>query len=189
MIVDYQNVKYTKDTTRVITYDTGVTDWDDLDSFYRGRSLRNKVVCKADITMFLKELFSEEIISKYRPVLMMIAKGQITDPKQFSDVVKDLIKMDDVFRNKINFLFHGCPEDVSFGQYIIQNIAGIITDTETRYRTFFRGNPEVVICISNGWLYFSVEDILRAPMLPDEISCEVLSYAKNWNGQFRYWQG
>lgn len=187
MIIDYQSIKYTRESTRVTTYDTGLTDWDNLDQFYRGQSLRNKVVCKTDATIFLKELFSEDIIKKYRPVLMMIAKGQLVDANQFSAVIKDFIKMDPVFANKINYLFHGCPEDRSFGSYIIENIAGIITDTEARYRTFFRGNPEVVICVSDGWLYFSFEDSLSGPFLPDKIECEVLSYAKNWKGQYRFW--
>lgn len=187
MIVDYQSVKYTRESTRVVTYDTGIQDWDNLDELYRGQSLRNKVVCKTDATIFLRELFSEDVIKKYRTVLMMIAKGQVTEPNQFSAVIKDFIKMDSVFANKINYLFHGCPEDRSFGSYIIENIAGIITDTEARYRTFFRGNPEVVICISNGWLYFSFEDSLSGPFLPDKIECEVLSYAKNWKGQYRFW--
>lgn len=187
MITDYQSIKYTREQTKVITYDTGLTDWENLDLYYRGQTLRNKVVVRADATIFLRELFSEEIIKKYRPVLMMIAKGLLTDANQFSAVIKDFIKMDEVFANKINYLFHGCPENISFGLYIIENIAGIITDTEARYRTFFRGNPEVVICISDGWLYFSFEDSLTGPTLPDEIECEVLSNAKNWKGQIRYW--
>lgn len=187
MFNDFLSVKYTREQAKVITYDTGIQDWENLDQYYQGQSLRNKVVCKTDITVFLNELFSEETIKKYRPVLMMIAKGLLTDPQQFSAVIKDFIKMDEVFADKINYLFHGCPEDISFGSYIIENIAGILKDTESRYRTFFRGNPEVVICTSDGWLYFSFEDSLSGPFLPDKIECEVLSYAKNWKGQYRYW--
>lgn len=186
MTTELQSVKYTKTTTSVTYYDTGICDWADLDEVYRYQSLRGKVVCKMDATYFLNAYFSEETIEKYRPVLLMIAKALVLDPTQFSDVIKDLLKMDPVFALKIHDIFHSCPEDRSFGWHIIQTLADVFINVESRYRTFFRNRPEVVICVSNGFLYYSFDDTGIGPLLPDKVNCEVLSNVKNWNGEFRY---
>ena len=116
----------------------------------------------------------------------MIAKGKIEDPKQFSDVILQLINDDKVFAEEIVNLYHSCPEEQAFGYHIIRAIADVFKNVESDYRTFFRGRPEVVICISDGYLYFSFEDTDEGPLLRDKLECEVLSYAKNWRGKFRY---
>lgn len=186
MVIDTQTIKYTKTDVRVVHYDTGISDWEGIADVYRGQSIRNKVICRFDAAKFLNMYFSEETIRVYRPVLLMLAKAQVTDPTKFSGAIKDFIKMDSVFADKIHYMYHSCPEDVSFGVHVIQCLANVFVNTESRYRTFFRNRPEVVICISDGWLYYSFEDAKDGPLLPDKIECEVLSYAKNWNGNFRY---
>lgn len=189
MMNDYDvPVKYTKCTTTVVTYDTGLTDWDGLDDIYKGSILRDKVVCKMDISMLLSRYFKEETIRKYRPVLLMIAKGLITDPVKFSNCIKEFIDIDEVFHDAIHDIFNSCPEEQSFGSYIIDVLADVFKNAESTYRSFFRGKPEVVICISDGYLYFSVEDVVREPMLIHKLDCEVLSYAKNWRGNFQYFE-
>lgn len=180
------NLKYTKSTTTVITYDTGITDYQNIDNLYRGQSLREKVVCKFDTAYLLCRYFKPETISKYRPVLMMIAKGQITDANQFSTVIRDFIEKDEVFAKQITSIFHSCPEEQNFGHYIEQCFADVFKNVEADYRNFFRGKPPVVICVSDGYLYFSFEDVITGPVLPDQVQCEVLSYAKNWRGDFRF---
>lgn len=189
MVTDYNvSIKYLKDTTTVTTYDTGLTDWDNLDNLYRGKSLRNKVVVRFDVTKFLNKYFEIETIQEYRPVFMMIANGLVTDPNQFSAVLTQLVNTDKVFAKEVINLFHSCPEESSLGTHIIESIAGVFKSVELNYRSFFRGKPEVVICVSNGWLYFSVEDTEYTPVLPNEVECEVLSYAKNWRGNFRLFE-
>lgn len=179
------SIKYLKETTTVKTYDTGLTDWENLDTLYRGRSLRNKVVLRTDITKYLTKYFMIETITKYRPVFMMIANGTITDPEKFSTIINELVNTDEVFAKEIVHLFHSCPDDYAFGVHIIESIADIFKNVESTFRSFFRGKPEVVICVSDGWLYFSVEDNYYTPELPDNIECEVLSHAKNWRGNFK----
>lgn len=187
MINEYNvPIKYTKCTTTVTNYDTGLTDWENLDEFYRDRILRDKVVCRLDAALFLTKYFEEETVRTYRPVLMMMAKGLVTDPVKFSNCVKDFMQCDKKFRSAIHDIFNSCPEEQSFGGYIIDVLADVFKNAESTYRGFFRGKPEVVICISNGYLYFSVEDINKKPLLPDKIDCEVLSYAKNWRGDFQF---
>lgn len=186
MVTEMQTVKYTKSVIPVIHYDTGITDWDGIDDAYRYQSLRGKVVCRFDAAVFLSDYFTLETIKKYRPALMMLAKALVTDPQEFSDVIKDLLKMDEVFAVKIHDIFHSCPEDVSFGSHIIQTLADVFVNVESKYRTFFRNRPEVVICVSDGYLYYSFDDTSTEPLLPDKVDCEVLSNVKNWNGGFRY---
>lgn len=188
MVVESLRAKYTREELRVIYYDTGICDWSSIDEVYRGASIRDKVVCRFDVAQFLNVYFSEQVIKKYRPVLMMIAKAQVVDPNKLSGVLYDLLKMDEVFANKIHYLFHTCPEDISFGSHIIQKLADVFIDTEKRYKEFFTKRPEFVICVSDGWMYYSFNDTLDGPLLPDKVECEVLSYAKNWNGNFRYHQ-
>ncbi len=186
MTTDLQSIKYTKVITSVTHYDTGLCDWSDIEMAYRNQSLRGKVVCRFDAAYFLNAYFSDEIILKYRPALLMLAKALVMDSEQFSDVIKDLLKMDKVFANKIHDIFHSCPEERSFGWHIIQTLADVFINVESRYRTFFRNRSEVVICVSDGYLYYSFDDIGIGPLLPDRVDCEVLSNVKNWNGNYRY---
>ncbi len=179
-------VKYTKLTTTVTTYDTGLTDWENIESIYRDQSLRDKVVCRLDVTMLLSRYFELDTIRAYRPVIMLIVKGLVTDPTKFSNCIKDFMKLDSKFRSSIQDIYNSCPEEQSFGSYIIDVLADVFKNAESTYRGFFRGKPEVVICVSDGYLYFSIEDSMRVPTLPDKIDCEVLSYAKNWRGEFQF---
>lgn len=188
MHVSYLTAKYTNTDVAVNEYETGIKDWQCIDELYLNRKFRDKVICKIDATKFFNQYFSEDTIIKYRPVLMLIAKGCVRNPEQFSAVIKDFLEKDEVFATKINFIFHECPEDVSFGDYIIASLANILIETESRYRTFFRGRKEFVICMSDGWLYVSFDDDYTGPLFPDNVECEVLSYAKNWRGQIRYWR-
>lgn len=188
MIMDSQRVKYTKTDIQVITYDTGLSDWHGIENVYAGASLRDKVVARVDMTQFLTEFFSVETVTKYRPVLMMIAKAQIMDPNKLSAVILDLLRMDKVFANKIHYLFHSCPEDISFGVHIIQKLADTLLGVQARYRSFFTGRQEMIICNSDGWLYLSFNDSKEGPLLPDNVKCEVLSYAKSWDGNIRYFR-
>lgn len=179
-------LKYTGTVTTVTTYDTGLKDYANIDEIYAMASLREKVVCKMDITFELSRYFKEETIRELRPVLMVIAKGLLTDPVEFSKCITTLINYDERFKKAIRDIYNSCPEDVSFGNHIINVISDTILSTETNYRSFFRGKPEVVICISDGYLYFSVVDVDTVPMLPNKYDLEVLSRAKNWRGVFQY---
>lgn len=186
MLTEYGNpVKYTKCTTNTVVYDTGLKEWINLDSFYKDECIRDKVICKVDVTYYWKKYFSEEFIKEYRLVLMNIAKGLITDAKLFSGLMTEFIKMDSVFAQAIRDLFNSCPEDTVFGYYIIQCLADTLSSAEADYRNFFRGKPQVVICLSNGYIYFSVSDVNQEHSLPIELDCEVISYGKNWRGNFK----
>lgn len=187
-MISHESLKYTKETVEVITYDTGITDWVGIDSLYRNGSFRDKVIGRIDATYYLNTYFSPDIIAKYRHVFMKMAKGSITDPELFSGAIMRLLNEDPVFVESIHEIFYSCPHDVIFGYYLIQTIANVFISTEAMYRSFFRGRPEVVICVSDGYLYFSWADDKTGPLLPDKIKCEVLSYAKNWDGSFRYEQ-
>lgn len=186
MVTELQQIKYTKSVASVTCYDTGIADWAGVYEAYKDQVLRGKVVCRMDAASFLNVYFSEETVRVYRPVLLMMAKGLVINAEQFSGAIKDFIKMDAVFAERINDLFHSCPEDVSFGTHIVQSLADVIVNVESKYRTFFRGRPEVVICVSDGWLYYSFDDMMSGPLLPDKAEQEVLSHVKNWNGVFRY---
>lgn len=186
MVTTLETLKYTKNTLTVVTYDTGITDWEGILDAYRNQPLRNKVVCRLDACQFLSMYFTPEFVKKYRPVIMMIMKAQVTDATQFSNVIKDMMQQDSRFKEKLHDIYYSCPEEVSFGSHIIQTLANVLRSTEERYRSFFRHRPEVVICISDGYLYFSVDDDTYLPELPDKVDCEVISYAKSWNGVYRF---
>lgn len=179
-------LKYTKIPVNVATYDTGLSDWNDIDDTYRGSTLREKVVCRIDVTNVLTQMFTPDTVNKYKPVIMMIAKGQVTDPNTLSKCIQDFIEMDALFRTRIVQLFHSCPDEDNFGWYVIQAIANLLLNVEAEYRSFFRGTSNVVICVSNGFLYFSIEDVFNEPVLPHKVEWEVLSRVKNWNGKFNF---
>lgn len=181
-------IKYTRQLTSVQEYDTGIKDWAGIRDAYEGISIRDKVVCRLDACLSWDRFFKRETIIKYRKALMLIAKGLVTDPKQLSEAILQLVKIDETFSKAINNIFHGCPEDVPFGYHIMQTLANVLISTEEDYRSFFRGKSEVVICISDGYLYFSFEDSEAGPLLIEkDVECEVLSYAKNWKGAIQYY--
>jgi len=183
----YQGVvKYLKCTVPAISYDTGIVDYQNLDSYFRGVYIRDKVILRVNLSTFFEEFFTKETISKYWVGILMIAKGLCTDPNQLSKVINDLIDKDDVFREKIRYIYLSCPDDVSFGQHIMNTLASVIVKVENEYRSFFRGKPSVVICTSDGYLYFSIEDKDTEPLLPYKVDCEVLSNVKSWRGKFTW---
>lgn len=186
MEIDSIVLKYTKTPVNVTSYDTGLSDWSNIDETYRGAILREKVVCKIDATNVLTQMFTQETVNKYKPVIMMIAKGQVTEPNTLSKCIQDFIEMDALFRTRIVQLFHSCPDEENFGWYVIQAIANLLLNVEAEYRSFFRGTSNVVICVSNGFLYFSIEDTYKEPVLPHKVEWEVLSRVKNWNGKFNF---
>lgn len=177
-------VKYTKCKTATKNYDTGLVDYDNIESFYKGQCIRDKVICRLDATYYFRKYFTEETINKYRPALMMLATGQVLDPETLSNVINEFIDIDKEFAKAIVRLFHSCPEDCIFGIYIIQCLADVLINAEQDYRNFFRGKPQVVICLSDGYIYFSVSDVDMKHYLPCNLECEVISYGKNWKGDF-----
>lgn len=183
---EYLSVKYTHDTTKVTTYHTQIQDWDNIENMYRNQQFRDKVICRIDVSYYLERYLQRDTIKQYRPVIMMIAKGLLMDANKFSDIMMYLIDNDSKFVEEIVHLYHSCDEQSTFGHHIIQTFADVFREAENDYRSFFRHKPEVVICVSNGYLYFSFEDTERGPLLPDKVDYEVLSYAKNWKGEVRY---
>lgn len=177
-------VKYLPYTIEATAYDTGLVDYHNLDNHFKGVTIRNKVVLKFDISSYYECYFEKETIIKYRPAIMMMAKGLVTDPNTLSAVIMDLIKNDSVFRQQIVSLFYSCPDNVSFGFHIMNTLAKVPIQVEEEFRSFFRGKPSVVICNNDGYLYFSIEDLDKSPLLPYRIDCEVLSNVKNWRGTF-----
>lgn len=179
-------VKYTKLSTDINWYDSGLCTWVNLDNCYLGEACRDKVVCKFDAIKLLTRYFEPETLDAYRDVILMIANGEYTVPEQYSAIINALIQKDKTFEAEIVRIFHSCPEDECFGVYIVKVLAGALLSIEREYRSFFRGKPEVVICLSGGYLYFSFEDSYRGPVLPDKVECEVLSYVKNWRGNINF---
>lgn len=183
----YQGVlKYIRGSVLVTQYDTGWQEYNNIDDYYRGVTIRDKVIIKMDLSKFYEEYFDRETIQKYKQAIYMIAKGQVTDPNKLSKIIMELINNDKTFRSKITSLYYGCPDDISIGWHIMNTLASIPARVEEDFRSFFRGKPSVVICTSGGYLYFSIEDSDRVPVLPYEIDYEVLSNVKNWRGAFTW---
>lgn len=179
-------LKYVRSSVKATMYDTGLIDYEDIDSYYRGVTIRDKVILKMDISPFYEKYFEKETIEKYKPAIMMIAKGLVTDPNVLSNVITELVQNDSVFREQITPMFHSCPDNVSFGFHIMNTLAKVPIQVEEEFRSFFRGKPSVVICNSGGYLYFSIEDLNKSPLLPYKVDCEVLSNVKNWRGTFTW---
>lgn len=187
MTISVVPVKYTPYTTEVTTYETGITDWKDIELAYRNRELRNKVVCRIDVLQKLSVYFMPETINEFRAVFLYVMKGLCRDPEMFSTFVKEMLNRDERFRRTIHDIYNGCPEEISFGEHLINAFANVIMNAEAMYRSFFRGKSQVVICTSDGYLYFStVDDAGEKLVLPEKVDCEVLSYAKNWRGDIYF---
>lgn len=178
-------LKYTDDYTNVTTYWTGLQMYENIEYLYQDRVLRNKVVCRIDLTYVLKEILSDDNIGVCGDALMSLAYGIQPDPNNASTVLMALAEDDPPFAEYLNSIFAVCPANRTFGGYIMQCLADRILDEVDMYRTFFRGRDEMVICQSGKYMYFSVPDIGYTLTLPIYTDVEVISYAKVWSGNFQ----
>lgn len=185
-VVRTEKLKYTKASVEVYTFETGLSVWKDIEWYYRDESFRDKVICRIDTIPLLHDIFSREILEKYRTAIFFLASMQSHDPEQISGIIRQLADIDKLFASKITEYYYTCDMDVSFGEYIIQSIADAIRMQENRFRDFFRGKTESVICLSNGYLYICVPDGWDTIAMPEKVNCEVISNAKNWSGQITF---
>lgn len=183
--MEIQRLKYTHEDIEIITSATGLTTYNGVYDIYKGASLRNRVVCRADVVYVFNKFMSPDVAKMCRDALLRIASGDQSDPELFSSFMLTLAKEDKLFANSLNLMFGLCPTNVSFGGYIACTFANIINDEVEMYRRFFRGSDPMVVCYSDGYIYFSVVDENVIPELPVSIDVEMVSYAKNWRGNFK----
>lgn len=186
MIVTNEKLKYTKATIPVYTTSTGLEVWKDIDSYYRGNKFRDKVICRIDTIKMMKDMFTEEVRTKHRDAIFNIAAAQLTEAAELSKFLLLIAANDTVFASKLNEYYYTCDIGCSFGEYIVQSIADKMLYQETRFREFFRGKTQSVICLSKGYLYICVPDSPESFWMPENVEVEVLSYAKSWNGQIKW---
>lgn len=179
-----EKLKYANVYTDVFTNEYGLSSYSNIYQVYYGQSYRNRVVCRLDVVSTLQKYFSKAVLEKYRNVVYMIASKAITNVEQFSGCLLELCNIDKVFASQLTEMLYFKEDDKSFGDTIMQTLANEISLTENYFSSFFRGKPEFVICLSDGWLYFSVPDENRNVVLPYQVKTEVLSNAKNWKGSF-----
>lgn len=181
-----EKLKYTGELTTVTEYDSGLLSYAGIDVAFRNDSYRNKVICRLDCMYYLTQYFKEETITKYRDALYMIISRQITDVNTISDCFMQLCKEDSVFADKLYDIYHFYDSSKSFGDCILDCMSSALKNFDSLYRNFFRGKKEFVIALSDGYLYFSVQDEDYPVRVLKGSRCEVLSYAKNWSGKFEY---
>lgn len=179
-------LKYTKTNISVCTYNTGIKDYINIDNIYRGSKLRDKVIYRVDGIRYLNKYFTDENITKYRAAFLSIIKDEITDPINLSEVIKKLLDIDNVFSEQIINIYHSCPEDNIFGKYLVQAMADCVLNAEKEYIKCFRESNTCVVGMENGYIYFAFDDNYYGPLVPSHINGEVVSYVKNWSGEFRY---
>lgn len=185
MFSEYRKVKYTKEESLVTTYDSGLESWNDIYNILKGISVRNKVICRIDLLEMLEDTFNAETRIKYRNAIMYLANGLCKDANTLSEVLKDLVNIDDVFSSKITMLYHILEEHESLGNKFLNMLSGRLYSFEEYFRQLFRGGSEFVICISDGYLYFSIADADYEVGLPKDFKVEVLSYARYWKGNIK----
>ena len=180
--------KYAEDNCTVGILGNDLLIWFDIDNQYQGKKFRDKVIYKIDAMYLLKSIFKPETIRDYRNHIFNIISGYIDDAETVSGIILALAKMDNVFASKLNEYYYTCDFDCSFGEFVLKSIAQELVNQEERFREFFKGKTESVICLSYGYLYICVRDYNTPIEVPEKVVGEVLSYAKNWNGYFE-WPG
>lgn len=178
-----QKLKYYGEYCTIETYNNGLELWRDIDYYFRGFECRNRVIIRIDAIQLLTDLFSKDILSRYRSLIWNIAAGITTDVNFISQTLISLMKSDEVFADKLREFYYCRDLNVSFGEYILTTIADAILAVEVKYRAYFRGMEESVYCLSGGYLYISIPDSDNYIHLPDKgLKVEVVSVAKNWSG-------
>ena len=182
MVVVSDKLKYINNIFNVECYDTGMKVYKGIDEAYLNSKI-NKVIIKLDLMYYFNDWFEQSHIDEYKDAILIIAKGLLREPKTFSEAIGFFVDNDKVFKKKIQELWGSCYWDSTFGDYIIDMFAKVITDKEEYYKEYFRGRSEFVICVSDSYMYFSIPDekeyILR---LPNDIKYEVITNVKDWKG-------
>lgn len=178
MNVSTRKIAYTRDYTEVYEYENGLAIWKDIDYYY-DTEVREKVIMRIDVMPYLTDIFSIGTITKYRSLIWNLAAKRNLNVNQISAALIEMVKTDSTFEVKLNEFYYTCDMGVSFGDYILSSIADAILAVEDRYRSFFRGINQKVICSSFGYLYIAVPDDYVKILLPEKVNYEVISYAKN----------
>lgn len=185
-MVQQRKVKYLREETTVYVFDTRMESWVNIENMYRGVSIRDKVICRVDLTRYLTCMFKDKTLDEYRNAIMNIITYKMSDVATVSAVLTILAGKDEVFANQLKEILVLCNEEDSFGNCILSAISDVIFNQVIKYTTFFRGEEEVVICCSDGFLYFSTPDDKHVLTLPCGAECEVISHAKNWSSIIEY---
>lgn len=184
MIAYTEKLKYAG-ITDVYEFGFGLKSYMNIYDIYNCSSVRDKVICRACMLDYLKDYFSESTLIEYGEVIFMLCTRQVEDVNTISNCLIELMEKDPIFENKLKEIYATMDkENISFGDAILNSIAGVLSGKEDYFRSYFRHKKEFVICVSDGWLYFSVQDENKPIDFPKDIRVEVLSYAKNWTGEF-----
>ena len=182
------SVKYISYSLKGIEYSTGLYDVVDLDDIYACTRLRGRVVAKIDVLSLLTNVFTYEIVKEVREFLMLVLKGEVREPNSLSNFILELYKADDVFRKYLRDTINklDCDEVIIDG--IIREIVGEMSRQYEEFDKYCTGINQYVICMSDGYMYYSFADSEFGPVLPfsEDIKSEVVSNVKNWKGNIRY---
>lgn len=176
MIYTTEKLKYLNIMIDVIHFESGLSTYPNIDQLYKTK-IKNKVICKIDLTTCLSDIFSNETMATYRDLIISMAQGT-ADRNIIPDILTALLETDKTFRSGINILFNECPPSMTFGDYISIGLARRIVNEKNYICESFVGKPEFVICESNGYLYISCPDESNYEL--QGFKYEVISYAKNW---------
>lgn len=185
MFNETRKIKYTKLETTVTTYENGLESWVGIANAFNDLSIRGKAVCRIDLLESFDDMFKEETRTEYRNAIMVLANGKCKDVNTISTVLKQLVELDPIFESKIINMYYGLRPDQSLGGVFLNELSSRIGYFDGFFRNFFRGKSEFVICVSDGYLYFSIEDINYELALPRLFKVEVLSNARNWKGNIK----
>lgn len=180
MFCEMRKPKYTNIMTHVQVFDTGLEKWDNIEEIFKV-PVRNKVICRFDMVNLLSDYFTEESLVKYRDALYFIATGNIKDADLLSKFLKMFLDTDQKFHRGIEKIYHNCPLDKSFGEYIAIDFAMVMLKYQQELSEYLVGKSEFVILNSDGYLYISVPDVTGHKMtFPHADKFKEMYNGKNW---------
>ena len=177
-------IPYLKINLEVTETPYGFNKINNFDNAFRGFKARDKVLCKSDLLASLIDVFEETTIKNYRGIISAIILGDVKDACTLSKMLIALYTDDSKFKEYINALFYLEKEETPFGTQIIRSLVQKVRDVESKWKMHFKKYGYKVFMSANGYLYYAVDDINRPISIPEQCDCEVLTYAKNWKGNF-----
>lgn len=177
------NIKYTGTTVENFIGRCGLNDCGDISCLFRGKKFRDKAIFRFDCFRFLEPYFLQSTLTKYRGALWQLIFGKLTDEQQITDIVKELMSIDNRFNSFVSTTWYTLAGDKDLGNTILDTLANAL-NREDYFREYLVGSPQFVIAESQGYMYMSVPDGDINAILPRELDLEVLSYAKSWSGTY-----
>lgn len=177
---------YTNENVAVTEYRNGLSVIKNVDSYYKDRFIRNRVIIKIDLIAELRGYFTESTLASCRNIIFNLMIGNL-NKEQISRVFKTFYMEDTQFRKCIAELYYFNDGAYQYSLYTLfmSKVVGAYKAALNMIMNDAAEHDYKVLFDVNGYVYIAIRDLSNPLYLPDGVKEEVLSSAKVWNREIK----